>query len=31
MRTAMFIVSVLWPRGNGGGRMLPCRSVPIVG
>lgn len=29
MRTAMFIVSVLQPRDNSGGRLLPCRSAPF--
>jgi len=28
MRTEKFIVNALRSRGNGGGRVLPCRSAP---
>jgi len=29
MRKAMFIISAVLPRDNGGDVMLPCRSAPI--
>jgi hypothetical protein len=29
MRTVKFIASVLRPRNNGVGRLLPCRSAPV--